>query len=78
MAKTRIGINISNPQYPIHIIIGEDEFTDEDIRAWAEGKLENIDFAMGQESLVIQYLSQIIVEKVLRTLSCKDREEGGT
>jgi len=64
--KNRIGINISAPQHPIHITIGKDEFTDKDIRDWAEGNLERIDFATGQESLVIQYLSQIIVEKVLK------------
>jgi len=77
MAKTRIGINISNPQHPLHIIIGNDEFTVKDIRNWAEGNLESIDFATGQESLVIEYLSQIIVERVLKSLSCKGLEEGG-
>jgi hypothetical protein len=63
---SRISINST---VPIHIIVGKDEFTDEDIREWARGNLESIDFATGQESLIIECLAQIIVETVLKEQS---------
>ena len=60
-----IGINTTQPSAPIEICIGEDHFTDKHIRKWAAGNLEDIDFATGQESLIIEYLSLIIVETIL-------------
>ena len=61
-----IGINTTQPSAPIDICIGEDHFTDKHIRKWADGKnLEDIDSATGQGSLIIKYLSLIIVETIL-------------
>lgn len=48
---------------PIHIVIGEDEFTDKDIRLWAKGSFTRV--LSWQAPLLIEYLSQIIVEQVL-------------
>lgn len=58
-------IGIRAPSTPIEIVIGIDHFTDENIRKWATGNLLDIDFATGQESIIIEYLSLIIVERVL-------------
>lgn len=55
----------TRPRTPSHILIDRDEFTDEDIREWAIGNLENIDWATGQASLLIEHLSQIIVDQIL-------------
>lgn len=60
-----MGITTPVPKTPIHIMIGADEYTDEDIRQWAKGNTENLGGIIGQESLVIVYLSQIIVNQVL-------------
>jgi hypothetical protein len=61
-----ISINITAPTRPIDIVIGLDRFTDEDVKTWATGDLRGIDFATGQESLIIEYLSRIIVEYLKR------------
>lgn len=69
---TRIGINSTTPVSAIDIMIGDKHFTDESIRKWAIGDLTDIDFATGQESLVIEYLALIIVEKVLSVPKFKE------
>lgn len=58
-------IGIEAPSAPIEIRIGVDHFTDVHIKKWAAGDLSDIDFATGEESLIIEYLSQIIIERVL-------------
>ena len=60
--KLMIGINITLPKTPIHIVIGEDEYTDEDIRWWAEG-IQG--WPKWHTSLLIRYLSQIVVDQIL-------------
>lgn len=60
--EAKLGINVPNPQHAIHIRLENgSEFTDEDIRHWAEGELTNV----GEESMIIKYLAQIIVARVL-------------
>ena len=61
----KIGISDAVPRTPIHIVVGRDEFTDVDIREWAKGNLKSIDWAAGQWTFIIEYLSQIIVSQVL-------------
>lgn len=62
----RYGIGDTAPAEPIVIRIGDTtRYTDKNIRKWATGNLADIDFAIGEESLLIEYLSMIIVDKVL-------------
>lgn len=58
--------NISTfPHHTVHIRLHDgSEFTEEDIRQWAEGRLCSI--ATGKERLVIKSLAQIIVRRVLQ------------
>ena len=66
IASEAIWERFCESEVPIDIVIGKDHFTDENIRRWATGDLkDDIDFATGAESLIIEYLSHIIVEKVL-------------
>jgi len=67
--NTLIPISIGDAQSaPIDICIGEDHFTDQHIRKWATGNLEDIDFATGQEVIIIECLSLIIEQKILSAL----------
>jgi hypothetical protein len=65
VAPGKFGINITNPTSLIEIHIGRDVFTEKDILQWSSGNLETIDFATGMEQLVIEYLSKIVVAKVI-------------
>lgn len=58
----QVEISGTAPRAPIHIVLGTYEYTDEDIRQWAQGVPS---YSTWHRALLIEYLSQIIVSQVL-------------